>query len=44
MLEERLNYLSISFLGNIKRLSSQKETIKEYEGKKKKNKVEEQAL
>ena len=43
MLEERLNYLSISFLGNIKRLSSQKETIKEYVGKKK-NKVEEQAL
>jgi len=43
MLEERLNYLSISFLGNIKRLSSQKEAIKECEGKKK-NKVEEQAL
>lgn len=43
MIEERLNYLSISFLGNITRLLSQKEAIKEYEGKKKKN-VEEQAL
>lgn len=38
MLEERLNYLSISFLGNITRLSSQNEAIKEHEGKKKKKK------